>query len=270
LSITLLIGSTLYAGTNEKVVDFLEESFSANPNVSHLKVKVEESIKLKELDGWNGLIVNVDATVKTKTKDRKINQKMVWFTNGSVITKELIDLDTGLSIRDSVVPKFKETFYKKENLIYGNINAKHKVAIFSDPLCPFCRKFVPRAIRYMKKYPNKFAIYYYHFPLDAIHPASVELTQAAIVAESLGKKDVVLKLYDVEVNARERDVKKILKAFNNVFLTDIKPSDLKSSFVKRHLKSDTDIASNVMVQGTPTMFFDGTIDKTKKKYKEAK
>ena len=270
LTTTLLVSSALYAGTNEKVEEFLEESFSSNPNITKLSVKVIDSVKLKELKGWSGLIVDVDATVKAQPKNRQINQKMVWFTNGSVISKDLIDLETGLSLRDSVIPKFKDSYYKKENLLYGNVDAKHKVAIFSDPLCPFCKKFVPEAIKYMKKYPNKFAIYYYHFPLESIHPAAVALTKAAAMAESLGKKDVVLKLYDVEVNAREKDVKKILAKFNDVFLTNIKPSDLDTKDVKEHLKSDIDIANSVMVQGTPTMFFDGMIDKTKRKYKEAR
>ena len=41
-----------------------------------------------------------------------------------------------------------------------------------------------------------------------MHPAAVVLSQAAIAAEIKGEKDVVLKLYKVEVGAKERDVKK--------------------------------------------------------------
>lgn len=266
---TLLISSALYANTNDKVEDFLEESFKANPNVKELDVHVVDSVKLKELQGWNGLIIDVKATLHTPTKDRKIKQKMIWFTNGSILTKDLIELDTGLSLRDSVSPSFASKYYTKEHLIYGHKNAKHKIAIFSDPLCPFCKKFVPKAIRYMKKYPDKFAIYYYHFPLEAIHPASVTLTEAATLAKLQGIKNVELKLYDVEINAREKDSKKILKAFNDVFLTHITEADLQSQKVKEITQSDIEIASDMMVQGTPTIFFDGKIDKTKRKYKEA-
>lgn len=268
LSATLLVSTVLSANTNDKVEDFLEESFSKNPNVKELDVHVVDSISLQKPRGWKGLIVDVKATLHTPREDKKIKQKMVWFSNGEVIAKELLDLETGLSLRDSVTPSFHTEYYKKENLIYGDINAKHKVVLFSDPLCPFCRKFVPEAIRYMKKYPHKFAIYYFHFPLDSIHPASVALTKAAVAAELQGVKDVTLKLYNVQVNAREKNITKILKAFNDVMNTNLKASDLEQPKVLEHTQADMDIATDMMVRGTPTMFFDSKLDKTKRKYKE--
>ncbi len=267
---TVLLSSLLLANQSSKVEDFLEDKFSNNPNIISLDIHVVDTVPLKDLRGWDALIVSVKATIKTKPKNREITQKMIWFTNGQVITKELNDLETGLDLADLVSPSMKAEHYKKENLIYGNINAKHKIAIFSDPLCPFCRKFVPEAIEYMKKYPNKFAIYYYHFPLEAIHPASIQLTEAAVAAELKGYKNVVLNLYKVKVNAREKNVKKILKAFNKEFGTNIKVKDLESSKVRQHIKSDAKIASDIMVQGTPTIFFDGELDKTKQKFKKVK
>jgi protein-disulfide isomerase len=265
---TVLLSSAVYASQNSDIEDFLEEKFSNNPNIVSLEVNVVDRVPIEDMKGWDGVIVDVTAEIKAKPKNRDITQKMIWFTNGKVITKEFNDLETGLSLADLVAPSFLNKYYKSENLIYGNKDAKHKVAIFSDPLCPFCKSYVPKAIKYMKKYPNKFAIYYYHFPLEAIHPASVALTQAAVIAEKKGVKDVVLKLYDVKINAREKDTKKILKAFNKKFHTQITESDLKRA--KNALKQDAKIANDVMVQGTPTIFFDGKLDKTKKLYKEAK
>lgn len=271
LTTTLLLGSTLFASDqNESVEDFLEDTFSNNPNIVSLDTKVVQSTPLDIPKGWNGLIVNVDATLKARPKNREIHQKMIWFTNGAVITKNLFDLQTGENLTDLVTPKFKDEYYTKENLIYGYANAKHKVAIFSDPLCPFCRKFVPGAIEYMKKYPKKYAIYYYHFPLDNIHPASVQLTQAAVAAELQGYKDAELKLYKVKVNPREKNVEKILAVFNREFGTKLTQSDLNSKEVKERLDHDKGIANDVMVQGTPTMFLDGKMDITKQKYKDVK
>ncbi|MEA3228948.1 MAG: DsbA family protein [Campylobacterota bacterium] len=266
----LLLSSTLFAGQSEKVQEFLEEKFTENPNIISIDVQVVDTVNVKDLKGWDAVVVNLDATVKAKPENRKIKQKMIWFTNGQVITRELTDLNTGLELADMISPSFKAEHYKKENLIYGDENAKHKVAIFSDPLCPFCKDFVPEAINYMKKYPKTFAVYYYHLPLERIHPAAVQLTQAAVAAKLQGYKDVTLKLYEVNVKGREKSTAKILKLFNEEFKTDIKESDLKSKKVKQHLQSDLDIASDLMVNGTPTIFFDGKIDKTKKKYKEAR
>jgi len=209
---TLLLGSSVFASSADvKIEKFLKKSFSGNRGLISLKVKVIDTVKLKQLDGWNAYIVTINAVVKSKPKNREVRQKTIWFSNGSFITQDLVDMKNGKSLQDFVKPHFKQEQYREENLIYGNKDAKHKIAIFSDPLCPFCKRFAPRAIKYMKKYPDKFAIYYFHRPLEAIHPASLPLVKAAIAAEIKGCKDVVLKLYDVKVSPREKNINKIFK-----------------------------------------------------------
>jgi len=267
---TILLSSTLLASSATKVENFLENNFRQNPNVQGVVVKVVSQKPLKELKGWSSLILSVDATVKIQGTPRHIKQKMVWFSNGKYLTKDLIDLDTGATLADGVAPEFKAEYYSKANLIYGNANAKHKVAIFSDPLCPFCKRFVPGAIEEMKKSPEMFAIYYYHLPLESLHPAAKTLVEAAVALELQGQKNVILDLYKVKISSRERDQKKILKAFNKTFGSNITVSDIQKPAVQEHVKRDAQIAEDLMVQGTPTVFFDGKIDKTKQKYKEAK
>lgn len=267
----ILLSSTLFATNVEKTVEkFLEKSFKKNRNIVSLKIEIVEKIAVTKLEGWDAFIVSIDATLKAKPKNRQVKQKMIWFSNGSLITQDLVDMKSGNSLKDLVAPTFKAGHYKKENLIYGDVDAEHKVAIFSDPLCPFCRTFVPRVLNEMRKQPKKFAIYYYHLPLTSLHPSAVALVKAAIVAQLQGRKDVVLDLYRVQVNSREKDVKKILAAFNKTMKTNIKPSDINSTEVMKHYKSDIEISEALMVIGTPTMFFDGKIDKSKNKYKEVK
>jgi len=271
LAITLLLSSVSVAGNiDEKVEKFLSKALSGNKSLSNLKVKVIDRFDVKNLEDWDAMVVQVEATLKEKSKSRQVRQKMIWFTDGNVITKELVDMNTGKDLRDMINPSFKPEYYKKHNLIYGNENAKHKVAIFSDPLCPFCRKFVPASIEYMKKRPKDFAIYYYHFPLENIHPAALVLVKATIAAELKGKKNLTLKLYKVKVASREKDIKKILKLFNKAMKTDITEKDLKSKDVLKQLEYDMFVANELMVGGTPTMFFDGKIDKSKQKFKQVK
>jgi len=271
LAITVLSSSLLFSSaTNAEVEEFLKEQFSGNKGLSSIDVKVIEVMKLDRLKGWDAFIVSIEANIKQQNKLKKVKQRMIWFSNGDAITRDLIDLQTGESFIDLVKPEFKPEYYKKENLIYGNVNAKHKVAIFSDPLCPFCRSFVPAAIEKMKKRPGTFAIYYYHFPLERIHPAAVPLVQAAVAAELKGVKDVVLNLYKVEVDPREKNIQKILSAFNKVMKSNIKVADLNKREVLMHLNSDMDIAENLMVGGTPTLYFDGKVDKTKRKHEMVK
>lgn len=265
---TLIVSSLLEA--NADMEAFLKKSFSANPNILKLDVKVHKKIALEQVAGWSAYIVNVDANVKDKEGSRDINQKMIWFSNGSIISPDLIDLKTGLSLKDTVSPTFEAAQYKKQNLIYGNADATHKVAIFSDPLCPFCRDFVPKAIEHMKKEPKKFAVYYYHLPLESLHPSALTLVKAATAAELKGEKDVVMRLYKVEVDSRESDENKILAAFNKAMKTNITPQDLKSKAVVEHFESDMKIANDLMVSGTPTMFFDDKLDKTKVQFQKVK
>ena len=193
LAITLLSSSLIHAAaSNKQIEDFLFKNFQNNKSIKSVKVNVSSKTKVPNMPKWEAFIVDVDATLKD---NRNVTQKMIWFSNGLTIAPDLIDMKTKRSLKESVSPKFQTKHYKKENLIYGDVDAKHKVVIFSDPLCPFCRSYVPEAIEYMKKQPSKFAIYYHHFPLESLHPAAVALTKAAIAAELKGKKDVVLKLH---------------------------------------------------------------------------
>ncbi len=270
LSAIALLGTSLFGASNSEVEAFLKKQIGSNPAIKTLEVKVVDKKPLKDPKGWDAMVINLKATVKQGNSERPITQRMVYFVNGDYLTADLTNIKTGEQLKNSIAPDFKPEFYKKSNLIYGNENAEHKVAIFSDPLCPFCRKFVPESVNYMKKYPNKFAIYYYHLPLVSLHPAAVALTKAAVAAELQGHKNTVLEMYKVEVGGREKDNQKILDAFNKQLGTKITLKDIETPAVKKHAAFDMDVAQNLMVNGTPTMFFDGKKDNTKAKFRAVK
>lgn len=267
-TIAILASLSFADDGGKKVENFIKKSFSGNQNIKTLKVTVVNSFELKGHKGWTAYQVEMDAILK---KDgRQLVQKMFWYTDGDLITKELFDVDTAKDMADTINIPFKDEFYKKENLISGSSASRHKVAIFSDPLCPFCKDFVPDAIEEMKKDPAKYAIYYYHFPLQSIHPASVELAQAAIAHELKSKKSVINELYKVNINPQERTNEKILAEFNKATGAKISMVDLMNPAVIKHFQSDLKIADEMLVNGTPTVFVDGILDRTKVKYKEVK
>jgi len=270
LSAIALLGTSLIAATNAEVEAFLTKQIGGNPAIKTLEVKVVDKKALKSPRGWDAVVINLKATVKQGGSERPVTQRMVYFVSGNYLTSDLTNIKTGEQLKNSIAPDFKPEYYKKSNLVYGNENAEHKVAIFSDPLCPFCRKFVPEAINYMKKYPSKFAVYYYHLPLVSLHPAAVALTKAAVAAELEGRKDTVLEMYKVQIGGREKDNQKILDAFNKQLGTKITLKDIETPAVKKHAAFDMEVSQSMMVNGTPTMFFDGKKDASKAKFRAVK
>jgi len=270
LSSTLLLSASLMAATDAEVIAFLKKGIGGNPNITNLQIDVNGKKNIPSMSGWQAYFMSIEADVKQGADTRHINQNGTYFVNGNVIAPELINLKTGERYNDTVSPDFSNVFYAKNNRISGEANAPQKVAIFSDPLCPFCRRYVPEAIAYMAKYPKTFAVYYYHFPLAGLHPAAVTLTKAAIAAEQNGVENAVLGLYKVDINASEKNEQKILSAFNKTFGTKIDSDDIRRPSVIKQFEFDQSVAQSMMVAGTPTVFFNGQKDPSKIKYKDVK
>lgn len=270
LSTILLLSASLMAATDADVVAFLKKGIGNNPNVSNLQIEVNGKKTIPSMSGWQAYFVNIEADVKQGAESRHITQSGTYFVNGDIIAPELVNLKTGGRLNDIIAPDFNAAFYTKANLISGSAEAKNKVAIFSDPLCPFCRRFVPEALDYMTKYPQTFAVYYYHFPLTGLHPAAATLTKVAIAAEQSGVENAVMGLYKVDINANERDDQKIIDAFNRTFKTKLTLADIKRPSVLKQFDADQQVAQSMMVAGTPTVFLNGVKDPSKTKYKEVK
>ncbi len=265
VSMSILLSGALYAASNEQnIVDFEKKRISQNPNVQVKDIKIETKKELP-LAGWSGYILNVQADVQGKS----INAKDILFSDGKYIALELIDSETGKSLKDLVTPNLTEKYYDKSKLIAGNHNAKDKIVIFSDPLCPFCKDYVPDVIKYVNKNSDTIALYYYNFPL-MIHPAATPLSKLAEIAKNKGIKDAELKTYETNwepyFDEKTTDEKKILEAFNKEFKTSIKQEELSDKNLDSLIKKDISMGDDVMVQGTPTIFINGVKDASKQKF----
>ena len=270
LSATLLLCASVFAATDVEVVQFLKKGMSNNPNISNLDIDISGKQKVPGMTGWQAYFISIEADVKQGAENRHINQNGTYFISGDIVAPELVNLKTGERLNDTIAPGFNSAYYTKANLISGDANAEHKVAIFSDPLCPFCRRYVPEALGYMAKYPKTFAVYYYHFPLAQLHPSAIALTKAAIAAEQSGVESVTLKMYQVEIDPNEKNEQKIIDAFNKTCKTKLSVADLRRPSVLKQFEFDQKAVRTMMVNGTPTVFFDGQKDGKKMKYKDVK
>lgn len=269
LIIQILFLSSLIASEtiDDKVIAYEKKRLSVNNKrmvIQDISIFHKQKI---DLEGWYGYIVDL----KVKIQGKDVNAKDIVFSNGKVITIDLQDLDTGESLKDSVAPSLSSVYYNKKHLIAGNHKAKDKILLFSDPLCPACIVVIPDIINYVNKNSKKIGLYYYHFPLLRLHPASDTLSRAMVIAHEKGIKNIEEKIYATDFSKyfdpKETDKEKILKGFNTVFKTQITVEEVKKDKIKIEIYNDMQMGDEVMVNSTPTIFINGKRDKTQKKYK---
>jgi protein-disulfide isomerase len=218
-------------------------------------------------DGWKGYLFKID--LKYQGKDVKTND--ILYSDGKVVTSEL-KKPTGFDYKRMMHPTLDNRYMDKKNLIAGNHNAKHKIVIFSDPLCPNCTMVMPEIIKDVEANPKKLALYYISMPLDRIHPTARTLIKASKVAVAQGVKDVHMKVYTAKFDKfydpySEKDNQKALDAFNKVLGTKITMKQLENKKVVSELEHHVTLSDEAMIAGTPTIFFDGEVDIMRNKYK---
>jgi protein-disulfide isomerase len=115
--------------------------------------------------------------------------------------------------------------------------------------------------------PEKYALYYYHFPLVKIHPASDVTTRAMHILQKRGDITDMLKLYHLPIEATETNTDKILEAIKKKTGVTITKEEINSPETIEAINFDKSMARRLQVTSTPTIFIDGQWDSTRKAYK---
>ncbi len=256
--------SFLNAEVNEKfVVELIKKS--SNKKVEIVDVEVVDKKAVVGADGFYAFFVIIN--LKIKDKNSTIKQPDVIITNGTYMISQMIDIKKRKAVKSSLSPDFNPKYYKKENLLYGNEDAKHKMVLFSDPQCPFCVDESPFLMDKVKKHPKLFALYYYHLPLE-MHPAAKTIVKAVLVAEKKGYKDILKRAYEADIDIRSKDEDVILKVFNEKLKTNITKAEINNPEIINRLESDTIVAKEMFVHGTPSLYLDGVKDNSRSKYEK--
>ncbi|MEA3497455.1 MAG: thioredoxin domain-containing protein [Campylobacterota bacterium] len=269
LMILSLLSSSIVANTiDDEVLKYEKQRIKravskANGKINEINIVLKKDLKK---DGWYGYVFNLDITVNGKS----IQQKDTLFAKDGLISPELINTKTKRSFKDMMYPTLDKKYFSKEHLIAGNPDAKHTLVLFSDPLCPICTDEVPFIIENIMKNPKNIALYYYHMPLD-MHPTAKTLSIASMIAKEQGVKDIDYKVYTKDFSNfydayKETDNNKALKYFNKTYNTNITMKQINSNKWTKKIKKDLQMAEDAFVNGTPTLFFDGEIDKSRMKY----
>jgi len=260
-SFILLFGAT-GNNTELKIEKFLSNSIRPNPNIKVLKYKIVKTVDVKNIPKWKAYILTINLKL-LKQNNRIITIKDVLFSNGKYISRGFVNLQTKKNIKDSILNAFSldadKSYYNNEHLLYGDKNAKYKVLVFSDPNCPFCADFVPDLIKFVKKHPKNFALYYYDLPL-VIHPTSSVVVKALIAGREKGYKNLYEKVYGVNLDINTKNPKIILDKFNKDLHTNITLKDINSKKVLDVYNNDLYKSNKLMINGTPTVYINGKID----------
>ncbi|MRJ03176.1 MAG: thioredoxin domain-containing protein [Epsilonproteobacteria bacterium] len=268
LSVSLASGLVLSAATEKEIIKFVEKGLSNNPDLKVLDVKILEKQSLPWLEGWEAFIVQFTLKVKELGREKKVTNTDILFSKGRYVAPDLLDVKTNRSMKDRIIRSLDSSYYDERHHIFGNRDAKHKLVVFSDPLCPFCREVVPKLFKAAKEHPDLFALYYYHLPIASLHPASVPLAKAIIYLKEQGKKDLIEKIYQTDFNYEEKDEQKVLDELNKKLGLHLTKEEINRPEIVRELREDMAKARSLMIKGTPTLFFDGKYDMRREKYKK--
>ena len=274
LTITALLSSSLFADAKLEKLLIKYEKQRVGKQLARMGGELHSvNIILKKdlkQDNWIGYVMDLSFTLQGK----KLNQKDTLFSNGNMISTDLVNINNKISYKHLMYPTLTKEFYNKKHLIAGEPNAKHKLVIFSDPLCPICIDEMPFVMKKIIDNPKNIALYYYHMPLS-MHPTAKVLSKASIIATKQGIKNVDYRIYNVNFPEkykfdayREKNEQKVLNFFNKEFGTKITLSQINDPKLDKMLAYDEMMAERAFVNGTPTLFFDGEYDMTRSEFEK--
>ena len=260
----------LYSSSNQKdIIHFVKNNLIKNPMVKVMQVDILETSFLREPKGWEVYFINITLKIAKNLKEnREVVIPQTIFTDGHFISPSLVNMKTGNKLEETMSIPLKTSVYNDKHLLIGNKNAKNKMVVFSDPQCPYCQKLIPKIFKAIKANPSKIAMYYYHFPLHNIHPVSTIISKIMIKEQMSGNIENIMKLYTLEIDAKETDVSRVLKKIKKDLNLKYNKEDFLTKEVEMELKHDLKVSVNSMVNSTPTIYINGQIDNTRVKYKE--
>ena len=154
--------------------------------------------------------------------------------------------------------------------VRGNPDALVKIVEYSDPECPFCKRFHDTMKQVMDEYSKdgKVVWVYRNFPLDQLHPKARNESVAIECAGDLGGNDKFWsyadRLYEVTPSNNGLDPAELPKIAQYVGLDVSKfNSCLTSGKFDKHIEDDVQNAAATGGNGTPWSI---VVDKNGKKY----
>jgi protein-disulfide isomerase len=129
------------------------------------------------------------------------------------------------------------------------------IVVFSDFQCPFCVRFDPALRGVVSHYDGKASLVFKHFPLP-FHDRAMPAALAAMAAHAQGKFWGYSQLL-VDNNRDMSDENLLQYAVSAGLDVEKFKADLAAGVGKAQIEADMQLASDVGVRGTPTVFVNG-------------
>jgi protein-disulfide isomerase len=143
--------------------------------------------------------------------------------------------------------------------VMGRADAPVKIVEFSDFQCPFCARAQEVIEKVRRRHPDRVAVVFRHFPLDAIHPHARTAAMASECAAEQGR----FHAYHDALFARQDSIG--VRAWD-AFATEAGVRDLPAFrecvVSRRHaaaVERDARVAAELGLQVTPSLIVDGEL-----------
>ncbi|MDR2034829.1 MAG: thioredoxin domain-containing protein [Helicobacteraceae bacterium] len=246
-----------------KLGEIARMTLQSNPNVSLKASRVIKRVPVKEIEGLTAVAMTWDLDVKQGNETREISDTIVWFVGKNYILPDIYRIASGDTLKSEIKGDIKPEYYSADRLIAGNAKATNKVIVFSDPLCPACRNVMPNILKAASENPDKIALYYYAMPTHSVSPTLMK----AALASKLNNKSVERAMYEgadfaqkASDLAKSGDDLEALKIFNAIYKTEYKLDDVNTEAILKHYNYDQKIASELLINSTPSFFINGKFD----------
>jgi len=267
----------IYAMSDNDVKNYMKRYIETKTGAQVENIDIISSYPINDANGWSVYFLSIKAKVKLGDSYKETIIPQTVFTKGNRITLKLMKKgklnsdgtrQKGKNYAKILKPKVPNEAYNEAHFLTGSIDAPHKLLMFTDPFCPYCRDKIREVMSIVNHNPERYALYYYHFPLVKIHPASDVTTKAMHILQKRGNLTDMLKLYHLPIEATERDTDKILRAIKKKTGVTITKQEINSPETKNAINFDKSMARRLQVTSTPTIFIDGKWDRTRKAYKQ--
>ena len=159
---------------------------------------------------------------------------------------------------DSDQASVAELALREGDHVLGNPNADVLIIEYSDPECPFCKKFHETMLQVMDEYgkTGTIAWVYRHFPLDQIHPKADKEAEAMECANEQGGTEAfwkyVNKLFEITPSNNALDAGELPVIAETIGL-DVQKFNtcLSSGKYADRVQRDFEGGANIGVRGTP-------------------